>query len=163
MSLNIQFQIFFFLCFMVPPTKKGRYRKKDPGPILATCTYENNLQRNFLEKLVLGIDLAMAEKKSVKLAGDYNLNYFAKLDRSLPQSVFSPYDLKPSKIDTALRITFFNNSYRLHHNRRLRRPTQSWTYFCHFRFVKIFRKGVQFTNHKFSRTGAIIVNDSIWF
>ena len=58
----------------------------------------------FLEKLALGIDLAMAEGKSVILAGDYNLNYFAKRDRSRLQSVISPYDLK----------------HRLHHNRRLR-------------------------------------------
>ena len=59
----------------------------------------------FLEKLVLGIDLAMAEGKSVILAGDYNLNYFAKRDRSLLQSVISPYDLKPTNKDTATRIT----------------------------------------------------------
>ena len=59
----------------------------------------------FLEKLVLGIDLAMAEEKSVMLAGDYNLNYFAKLERSLLQSVISPYDLKLTINDTATRIT----------------------------------------------------------
>ena len=60
-----------------------------------------------MEKLVLGIDLAMAEGKSVKLAGDYNLNYFAKRDRSLLQSVISPYDLKlkPTNNNTATRIT----------------------------------------------------------
>ena len=52
------------------------------------------LVKMFLEKLVLGIDLAMTEGKSVIIAGDYNLNYFAKRDRSLLQSVFSPYDLK---------------------------------------------------------------------
>ena len=59
----------------------------------------------FLEKLVLGIDLAMAEGKSVILAGDYNLNYFAKRDRILIQSVISPYDLKPTNNDTATRMT----------------------------------------------------------
>ena len=59
----------------------------------------------FLEKLVLDIDLAMAERKSVILAGGYNLNYFAKRDRILLQSVISPYDLKPSNIDTATRMT----------------------------------------------------------
>ena len=59
----------------------------------------------FLEKLVLGIDLAMAEGKSFILAGDYNLNYFAKRDRSLLQSLISPYDLKPSNIDKATRMT----------------------------------------------------------
>ena len=45
----------------------------------------------------------MAEGKSNIPAGDYNLNYFAKPDRSLLQSVISPYALKPSKIDTATR------------------------------------------------------------
>ena len=59
----------------------------------------------FLEKLVLGIDLAMAEGKFVILAGDYILNYFANRDRSLLQSVISPWDLKPSNIDTATRTT----------------------------------------------------------
>ena len=59
----------------------------------------------FLEKLVLGIDLAMAEGKSVIHAGDYNLNYFAKRDRSLLQSVIFPYSIKPSNIDTATRMT----------------------------------------------------------
>ena len=59
----------------------------------------------FLEKLALGIDLAMAEGKSVILVGDYNLNYFAKRDRNLLQSVISPYDLKPTNNDTATRIT----------------------------------------------------------
>ena len=59
----------------------------------------------FLEKLVLGIGLAMAEEKSVILAGDYNLNYFAKRDRSLLQSVISPYDLKPTNNNTATRMT----------------------------------------------------------
>ena len=59
----------------------------------------------FFEKLVLGIDLAMAEGKSVILAGDYKLNYFAKRDRSLIQSVISPYDLKPTNNDTATRMT----------------------------------------------------------
>ena len=54
--------------------------------------YRKKLMKMFLEKLVLGIDLAMAEGKSVKLAGDYNLNYFAKRDRSLLQSVISPND-----------------------------------------------------------------------
>ena len=62
------------------------------------------LVKMFLEKLVLGIDLAMAEGKSVILAGGYNLNYFAKRDRSLLQSVTSPYDLKPKNNDTATRI-----------------------------------------------------------
>ena len=65
---------------------------------------EKKLVKMFLEKLVLGIDLAMAEGKSVVLAGDYNLNYFAKRDRNLLQSVISPYDLKPSNIDTATRM-----------------------------------------------------------
>ena len=59
----------------------------------------------FLENLVLGIDLTMAEGKSFILAGDYNLNYFAKRDRSLLQSLISPYDLKPSNIDKATRMT----------------------------------------------------------
>ena len=59
----------------------------------------------FLEKLALGIDLAIVEGKSVILAGDYNLNYFAKRDRNLLQSVISPYDLKPTNNDTATRIT----------------------------------------------------------
>ena len=59
----------------------------------------------FLEKWVLGIDLAMAEGKSVILAGDYNLNYFAKRDRSVLQSVISPYDLKPTNNNTATRMT----------------------------------------------------------
>ena len=67
--------------------------------------YRKKLVKMFLEKLVLGIDLAMAEGKSVTLAGDYSLNYFAKRDRSLLQSVISPYDLKPSNIDTATRMT----------------------------------------------------------
>ena len=58
-----------------------------------------------LEKLVLGIDLAMAEGKSVILAGDYNLNYLAKRDRSLLQSVISPYDLKSTDKETATRLT----------------------------------------------------------
>ena len=58
-----------------------------------------------LEKLVLAIDLATADKKSVILAGDYNLNYFAKRDRCLLQSAISPFDLKPSNIDTATRMT----------------------------------------------------------
>ena len=62
----------------------------------------------FLEKLVLRIDLAMAEGKSVILAGDYNLKYFAKRDRNLLQSVISPYDLKPSNIDTATRMTNYS-------------------------------------------------------
>ena len=61
--------------------------------------------KNVLEKLVLGIDLAMAEGKFVILAGDYNLNYFAKRDRSRLQSVNSPYDLKPTNNDTATRMT----------------------------------------------------------
>ena len=47
----------------------------------------------------------MAEGKSVLLAGDYNLNYFAKRDKSLLQSVISPCDLKPSNIDTATRMS----------------------------------------------------------
>ena len=63
------------------------------------------LVKMFLEKLVLGIDLAMAEEKSVILGGDYNLNYFAKRDRSRLQSVISPYDLKPTNNDTATRMT----------------------------------------------------------
>ena len=66
---------------------------------------EKKLLKMFLEKLVLGIDLDMAEGKSVKLAGDYNLNYFAKRDRSLLQSVISPYDLKPTNNNTATRMT----------------------------------------------------------
>ena len=63
------------------------------------------LVKMFLEKLALGIDLAMAEGKSVILAEDYNLYYFAKHDRSLLLSVISPYDLKPSNNDTATRMT----------------------------------------------------------
>ena len=59
----------------------------------------------FLEKLVLGIDLAMGEGKSVINAGDYKLKYFSKLDRSRLQSAISPYDIKPSNIDTATRMT----------------------------------------------------------
>ena len=59
----------------------------------------------FLEKLVLGIDLAMAEGKSVILAGEYNLYYFAKRDRSLLQSLISPYDLKPTNKNTATKMT----------------------------------------------------------
>ena len=55
--------------------------------------------------MVQGIDLAMAEGKSVILAGDYNLNYFAERDRNLLPSVVSSYDLKPSNIDTATRKT----------------------------------------------------------
>ena len=64
---------------------------------------EKKLVKMSLEKMVLGIDLAMAEGKSVILAGDYN--YFAKRDRNLLQSVISPYDLKPLNIDTATRTT----------------------------------------------------------
>ena len=59
----------------------------------------------FLEKVVLVIDLAMFEGKSVILAGDYNLQYFAKHDRSLLQSVNSAYDHKPSNIDTTTRMS----------------------------------------------------------
>ena len=65
----------------------------------------------FLEKLVLGIDLAMAEGKSIILAGDYNLNYYAKRDRGLLQSVISPYDLKLSNIDTATRMTNSSSTF----------------------------------------------------
>ena len=39
-----------------------------------------------LEKLVIEIDLAIAEGKFVILAGDYKLNYFAKRNKSLLQS-----------------------------------------------------------------------------
>ena len=56
-----------------------------------------DMQKMFLEKIILGIDLAMAEGKSVIIVGDYNLNYIAKRDRSQLQSVVSPYELKPSK------------------------------------------------------------------
>ena len=66
---------------------------------------EKKFIKMFLEKLVLGIELAMAEGKLVILAGDYNLNYFAKRDRSLLQSEVSPYDPKPTNNDTATRIT----------------------------------------------------------
>ena len=66
---------------------------------------EKKLVKMFLEKLALGIDLSMAGGKSVILAGDYTLNYFAKRDRSLLQSVISPYDLKPTSNDTATRMT----------------------------------------------------------
>ena len=59
----------------------------------------------FLEKLVLGMELAMAEEISVIHAGDYNLNYFAKRDKSLLQCVISPYDLKSSNIDTVTKTT----------------------------------------------------------
>ena len=61
--------------------------------------------KKFLEKVVLGIDLAVAEKKSVKHAGDYNLIYFAERDKSLLKSVISPYDIEPSNSDTAPRMT----------------------------------------------------------
>ena len=67
-------------------------------------TSRKKLVKIFLEKLVLEIDLAMAEGKTVIPAGDYNLNYFAKRERSLQQSVISPCDLKPSNIDTATRM-----------------------------------------------------------
>ena len=67
----------------------------------------------FLQKLVVGTDLAMAEDKSVVPAGDYSLNYFAKRDRSLVQSVIS-HDLKPTNIDTATRMT--NSSSTLTNN-----------------------------------------------
>ena len=63
------------------------------------------LVKMFLEKLVLGIDLARAEGKSVILAGDYNLNYFAKRDRGLLQSVLPPYDLKQTNNDTVTGMT----------------------------------------------------------
>ena len=59
------------------------------------------LVKMFLGRLVLGIDPAMA----VILAGDFDLICFAKRERSLPQFVISPYDLKPSNIDTATRMT----------------------------------------------------------
>ena len=59
----------------------------------------------FLKKIVLGIDPAMGEGKSVIHAGDYNLNYFAKCDRSLLQTVTSPFDIKPLNIDTDTRMT----------------------------------------------------------
>ena len=62
------------------------------------------LVKMFFEKLVLGMDLTMAEGKSVIIAGDYNINCFAKRDRSLLQSVISPYDIKPSNIDAATRM-----------------------------------------------------------
>ena len=61
--------------------------------------------RCFWKNWSWGIDLAMAEGKSVILAGDYNLNYFAKRDRSLLQSVISPYDLKPTNNNTATKMT----------------------------------------------------------
>ena len=57
------------------------------------------------------MDLAMAERKSVKLSGDYNLNYFAKRDKSLLQSVNSPNDRKLSNIDTATRVTNPSSNY----------------------------------------------------
>ena len=63
------------------------------------------LVKMFLEILVLGIDLALAEGKSVILPGDYNLNYFAKRDRNLLSSVISLNDLKASNNDTATRMT----------------------------------------------------------
>ena len=61
----------------------------------------------FLKKCVLGIDLAMGEgeEKCVIHAGDYNLNYFAKCDRSLLQTVKSPFDIKPLNIHTDTRKT----------------------------------------------------------
>ena len=40
-----------------------------------------------------------------------NLNYFANRDKSLLQSVISPYDLKPSNIDTATRVTNASSTY----------------------------------------------------
>ena len=72
---------------------------------LSYCPEKKTCKDVFWDKLVLGIDLAMAEGKSVILAGDYNLNYFAKRDRNLLQSIISPYDLKPSNIDTATWMT----------------------------------------------------------
>ena len=63
------------------------------------------LVKVFLKKMVMGIDLAMAEGRYVIPAGDYNLNFFAKRDRSLLQSLISPYDLKPTNNDTATRMT----------------------------------------------------------
>ena len=77
--------------------------------IVYNCIYafsETWLSQNHpVEKLVLGIDLAMAERKFVILAVDYNLNYIAMHDGSVLQSVISPCDLKPSSIDTATRMT----------------------------------------------------------
>ena len=67
--------------------------------------HRKTLVEMFLEKVVLGIDLARAGRKSVIHAGDYNLNYFAERDRSLLQSVISPYDIKTSNFDTATRMT----------------------------------------------------------
>ena len=63
--------------------------------------HRKTIVKMFLEKLVLEIDLAMADGKCVINSGDYNLNYFSKRDRRLLQSVISPYDPKPSNIDTA--------------------------------------------------------------
>ena len=51
---------------------------------LSYCPEKNC--KNVFGKIGLGIDLAMAEGTSVILAGDYNLHYFAKLDRSQLQS-----------------------------------------------------------------------------
>ena len=65
----------------------------------------------FLGKLVLGIDPAMAEGKSVIFAGDFHLICFAKRERSLPQFVISPYDLEPSNIDTATRMTNSSSTF----------------------------------------------------
>ena len=88
------------------------YKKKKCVLNLLYCP-EKKLVKIFLEKLLLGIDLAMVEGKSVKHAGDYNINHFANHDRNLLQFVISPYDLKPSNINTATRMT--NSSLTLIH------------------------------------------------
>ena len=79
-------------------------QKKERG-VKFIILHRKTLVKMFLEKLVLGIDLAMAEGKSVIHAGDYNLNYFAKRDRSLLQAVISQYDIQPSNIVTTTRRT----------------------------------------------------------
>ena len=71
--------------------------------------YSKKTCKMFLEKLALGIDLAMTEGKFVILAGDYNLNYFARRKKNMLQSVVSPCDLKPSNKDTASRLTNFSS------------------------------------------------------
>ena len=53
----------------------------------------------------------MADGKSVILGADYNLNFFAKRDKSLLQSVISPFNLKPSNNDRATRITNFSSTF----------------------------------------------------
>ena len=70
---------------------------------LSYCT--ETICRDVFGKLVMGIDLAMAEGKSVILAGDHISKYFAMRGRSMLQSVLSSCDLNQSNIDTNTRMT----------------------------------------------------------